>query len=134
MTDEPLDVGLKYHAISYAWRDPYLFHDISSSNTEELIINGLSIQIQKNLASFFRHISHKHTSTDLVWVDALCINQQDIQERSVEGWRMYDINKSEQGFVYGWARNRCAKFGGMTLVDGVTKTCRIYPQGSCFGP
>lgn len=59
MTDEPLAESLDYHALSYAWTDPYMFLDLSKSDTGELIFNAFSIQIHRNLASCSRNIRHK---------------------------------------------------------------------------
>ena len=61
---------------------------------EELVINRSSISlIQKNLASFLRHIRLRHDSTGFIWVDALCINQHNVGERNAQVLRMSDMQR-----------------------------------------
>jgi hypothetical protein len=66
--------------------------------TEKLIVNGeASLMIRRNLASYFRHVRDSLADEDEeswpVWVDAICINQQDIKERNAQVPRMREIYK-----------------------------------------
>src|SRR6266516_377443 len=63
----------KYKALSYCWGDP--------GHTGEITLNGKSIKVRKNLESALRHL-RDGTKEELLWVDALCINQNDLDERS----------------------------------------------------
>jgi hypothetical protein len=63
----------KYRALSYVWGDP--------RNTLEISLNGVSLQVTINLASALRHIRDKEEEV-VLWADAICINQEDLDERS----------------------------------------------------
>jgi Heterokaryon incompatibility protein (HET) len=79
----------QYTALSYVWGDPTV--------TEEIVVNGVDQAVTTNLAAALRQlrsgvrISHTKDPVDfwpfrvlapLLWVDAICINQKDISERS----------------------------------------------------
>ena len=74
-----------YLALSYTWGDP--------SHVEEISVNDQSIKITKNLADCLRTLRNKSYIKQgwKLWVDALCINQQDIIERGREVKRMREI-------------------------------------------
>jgi Heterokaryon incompatibility protein (HET) len=63
----------KYKALSYCWGDP--------GCTGEITLNGRIVKVRKNLESALRHL-RDGTKEELLWVDALCINQNDLDERS----------------------------------------------------
>ncbi|KAF0322271.1 heterokaryon incompatibility protein [Colletotrichum asianum] len=71
-----LDVNghMNYEALSYTWG--------TEAATEMLILHeNTYLKITPNLASFLRQRRQKDKEVAL-WVDALCINQQDIDERN----------------------------------------------------
>ena len=62
-----------YHALSYCWGD--------ADDTSELMCNGFPIRVTRSLESALRRLRHLEVST-LIWADALCINQDDVDERN----------------------------------------------------
>lgn len=67
-----------FYALSYVWGDP--------APTHSLAIDGSSIKITENLNSILRAIlSHQNgpaaCRSKALWVDALCINQRDMDEK-----------------------------------------------------
>lgn len=72
---EPFDNGYqpRYDALSYVWGD--------SSIREEISVNGCRFIITKALELALRHL-RSTDSVQCLWIDALCINQDDLQERS----------------------------------------------------
>ncbi len=63
----------QYEAVSYVWgSEPASF---------ELELNGSSFKIKRNLYDILRTLS-ANGGTRLLWVDAICINQGDVVERS----------------------------------------------------
>lgn len=72
----------KYETISYAWGDPTQKGTIGCED-------GL-IQVTLNLRSALRHLRHA-TEERPIWADAVCINQQDLDERSIQVVLMGDI-------------------------------------------
>lgn len=70
-----------YTALSYMWGDE---NPITDSN---VLIDGLPFSIRENLGQALRRIqanidAGNFGASFLLWVDALCINQEDLQERS----------------------------------------------------
>jgi Heterokaryon incompatibility protein (HET) len=81
----------RYEALSYTWgsaeNPDVLFME---SNESEATLS--SLEIGQNLAGALRHLRHE-TETRTLWVDAVCINQQSMTERSTQVTRMTSIYK-----------------------------------------
>ncbi|KAK4446770.1 heterokaryon incompatibility protein-domain-containing protein [Podospora aff. communis PSN243] len=77
----------QYFALSYVWGD--------ASDTEIIKVNGHDFHATKNLVAALRQlrVSHSH-ETGALWVDAICINQADISERSSQVKMMDQIYKN----------------------------------------
>ncbi|KAH8655046.1 heterokaryon incompatibility, partial [Tricladium varicosporioides] len=73
-----------YSALSYVWGDPKHVCDIA--------INGKMAKITKSLANALRSI-RKNTKIRVIWADAICINQQDFDEKSWQVQEMAAIYK-----------------------------------------
>lgn len=83
---ESLDYDdLHYTAISYTWSGP-----VGGST---IIINGIPLFITENLKLALRRIRGPSRSKNL-WVDAICINQNDVEEKSLQVSLMGDIYAS----------------------------------------
>jgi hypothetical protein len=81
-----------FAALSYTWGDPQDKHDIT--------VNGHLIQVTSNLAAAllaFRFKGYFEPGGMKIWIDAICINQEDIVERGLEVKKM--------GLIYGSAWN-----------------------------
>lgn len=74
----------KYEALSYVWGDPTLQRFIT--------LNGKRYAIGKNLYDCLVHLRKPTTEREL-WVDTLCINQADSEERSQQVLLMGDLYK-----------------------------------------
>jgi hypothetical protein len=61
-----------YEAVSYAWGDP--------NNLRTITLAGFDRLVTKNLEIALQHLRYRHGVRRL-WVDALCINQQNNEER-----------------------------------------------------
>ncbi|KAF2995209.1 hypothetical protein E8E13_001376 [Curvularia kusanoi] len=86
---ESLDHKLpQYHALSYAWG-----HELSARTA---LVNRNSMVIGQNLDGALRHLRCGLTEPAMLWVDAICINQQDIEERSSQVLLMKDIYSSAE--------------------------------------
>ena len=77
-----LDKDIAYEALSYVWGD--------SKNMPSVNLEGHQVQVTKNLHSALRHLRFTDRER-ILWVDALCINQSNIQERSNQVSRMSSI-------------------------------------------
>ncbi|KAI1481555.1 heterokaryon incompatibility protein-domain-containing protein [Daldinia eschscholtzii] len=82
----PLDSEPKYYALSYVWGDP--------SDTRKITLNGQPFDVTKNLYEAlyqFRQLPELDYVKDYIWIDAICINQSDDDEKSREVPRMTEI-------------------------------------------
>ena len=77
LNDPPL-----YEALSYHWGD--------DTSSETIQVNGCDAQVTGNLASAMRHL-RRYESSILLWVDAICINQEDPAEKSPQVAIMHEI-------------------------------------------
>ncbi|KAF2804802.1 uncharacterized protein BDZ99DRAFT_480825 [Mytilinidion resinicola] len=87
-----LDNNPTYNALSYLWGAP----DI----TKPLTVNGVEIQVTVNLHAALRRIRKKKKRV-VFWIDAVCINQQDLQERSSQVSFMGEIYSNAE-LVLAW--------------------------------
>jgi hypothetical protein len=77
-----LDDNPRFTALSYAWG--------TSTETEQITLNGKVVSIKGNLAYALRHVyqhwvdafPHERPHQLFLWADALCINQDDVEEKS----------------------------------------------------
>ncbi|KAF5013065.1 hypothetical protein FDECE_892 [Fusarium decemcellulare] len=72
----------RYSALSYTWGD--------ESIRETIIVDGLRTSVTKNLYSALVHLRDP-VSARMLWVDALCINQDDPEERDEQVKQMNAI-------------------------------------------
>jgi hypothetical protein len=96
MKTVPVDFKPEYTAVSYAWG--------STERTQPMLLNGRLVNITVNLETALRHfrsfIRIPYTAAPL-WIDALCINQDDNVEKSTEIQRMLSIYRGAIG-VLAW--------------------------------
>lgn len=79
-----LDDQLSYTALSYVWGDP--------GDTRPITIHGHEVQVTKNLAEALYQLRSDQTGP--LWVDALCINQDNEDEKNHQVHRMSKIYRS----------------------------------------
>lgn len=72
---------INYTALSYEWGNP--------NPPKHILVNGKEVSVTPSLHLALTHL-RGHTP-GLLWIDALCINQSDIQERGHQVARMRDI-------------------------------------------
>jgi hypothetical protein len=77
-----LDAKEDFEALSYTWGNP--------SETSPVVLHGQRHDVTKNLASALRHLRY-HDRQRILWVDALCIDQDNIEERNQQVTQMRDI-------------------------------------------
>jgi hypothetical protein len=84
MGDDSISASLKtwdiesappYNAVSYAWGEP--------TNRRAITINGVRLLVRKNCFHALRQ-TRLHYPDDYVWLDAICINQLDLAEKSAQ--------------------------------------------------
>lgn len=81
---------IEYEALSYVWGDP--------AKTESMTLNGVTFGLSANLKDALINLRERDTERTL-WVDALCINQDDETEKHREVMRMRAIYYSAKRVV-----------------------------------
>jgi len=77
-----------YNALSYMWGEV--------SGGQDIYIDGKRLYARPNLHACLRSLRH-HSLSHYVWIDAICMNQEDLAEKSVQVQRMGSIySKAEK--------------------------------------
>jgi hypothetical protein len=87
-----LDKSPPYEALSYVWGNP--------DPVDYIICNGQRKAVTPNLGVALKHLRLENKSR-VVWIDAICICQDDVEERSQQVGLMRDIY-SRTGRVVAW--------------------------------
>jgi hypothetical protein len=82
ITHAMLGSGVSYDALSYTWGDPNVTTTIS--------VDDLPFKITLNLESALCHL-RLHSEPRIIWIDAICIQQTDVEERDQQVRRMGSI-------------------------------------------
>jgi hypothetical protein len=67
-----LDTRPSYQALSYTWG--------MQPNVEDILLDGLRFKVTPNLEDALLEL--RGHAVDIIWIDAICINQADLLERS----------------------------------------------------
>ena len=87
-----LDGGLYYVALSYAWGDP--------ADRGSLCCNGQKLYVTKNLQKALQKFQQMGEKL-VLWIDAICIDQSNLEERSSQVQMMRQIYQcSHETFVW----------------------------------
>lgn len=84
ITTWPVDNTPSYYAISYTWGDP--------EPGSTILVNGQVFQITTN-CEFVLKQAYWFKKTSYYWVDAICINQRHLEEKSLQVSMMGNIYK-----------------------------------------
>jgi hypothetical protein len=90
----PMDSLPEYEALSYTWG--------CLADTEKIEINGRHFRVTRNLRLALQHLRRKN-EVRILWVDAICINQMDYDEKSEQ------VGKMDK--IYRQASNVCIWLG-----------------------
>jgi hypothetical protein len=118
-SDEPL-----YEALSYAWGEPIFSHTI------EEVPSGTHLSITVNLYDALQGIRDQQTSR-VLWVDAICINQLDLEEKGHQVAQMGRIYEDAERVVV-WLGFHKGAAGRVTVaLEDVVRAhseCVMYEQ------
>lgn len=100
----PIDDAPPYSALSYVWGAPIF--------CEQVKIDGMPVSITTNLLQALRNYAENFqaimddslssaSSTSYLWVDALCINQRDVKEKTKQVQKMGQIY-ANSSLVWAW--------------------------------
>ncbi|KAF4635822.1 hypothetical protein G7Y89_g2268 [Cudoniella acicularis] len=86
-----LDSPPSFYALSYAWVDEHLFSPTEISQNHYIRIDSRDVLIGRNLSAALASW-RRHTFKNVpLWVDSVCIDQENITERNEQILRMYSI-------------------------------------------
>jgi hypothetical protein len=111
-----------YAALSYTWGNPV--------QTSDILINGHKVTVRSNLEAGLRALREKKAIQAglLIWIDALCINQEDTPERNQEVKRMRTIYKTAREVVIWLGEEGDESSRAMKLVKTLSKASN---EGIC---
>ena len=105
-----------YEALSYCWGN--------LTPNQNIIVNGEYEKVTQNLYHALKALRHQHTTRTL-WVDAMCINQRDIDEKNEQVRQMSAIYSNAQQ-VCCWLGQETKDSGlAVDFVHSVTFTITI---------
>lgn len=73
---------IQYDALSYTWGD--------STPVNEIEVNGAAVAVKRNLFDALVHL-RLPANERYVWIDALCVNQDDNEEKAKQVEMMFSI-------------------------------------------
>ncbi len=116
----------KYEALSYVWGEnsSSFSFNLSSETKPTVTCNGHAIEVTPNLSDALRDI-RSATETKSLWVDALCINQDDNSERSHQVTLMSSIYSAASKVVI-WIGEQDYRRGYVDERKGMLVS---YPDG-----
>lgn len=86
-----------YEALSYAWGD-HVFHErIQVCETADTEPIQLLVPLTRNLCEALRHL--RSNVPRVFWIDALCINQSDLEEKRQQVAQMGRIYREAKGVI-----------------------------------
>jgi hypothetical protein len=85
-----IEDDIEYGSLSYVWGDP--------GNVTPVACDGGEINVTVNLHSALRHLRYTE-QVRILWVDAICINQSDLEERSQQVLLMASIYRQARGVL-----------------------------------
>ncbi|KAF4626721.1 hypothetical protein G7Y89_g11436 [Cudoniella acicularis] len=84
------DGGIPYSALSYTWGTP--------TKEKMIMVNGSTMQVTSNLFSALQHLRFGNEDR-LLWIDAICIDQDNNQEKNHQVRYMGDIYREAERVV-----------------------------------
>jgi hypothetical protein len=118
---EEATVGDSFTAISYVWgADPA---------TNKITVDGRPFYVRQNLYQCLLHVRDE-LSEGLLWIDAICVNQADLQERSSQVMLMDQIFGTAK-LVLAWVGTNAANVETLPKIPGNLR--KLYTLNSKLG-
>ncbi|KAH8807101.1 heterokaryon incompatibility protein-domain-containing protein [Xylogone sp. PMI_703] len=107
----------EYEALSYCWGDP-------SIRTSVKCNDGL-LNVTINLKEALLHLRHR-SEERVIWIDAICINQEDLQERAQQVGIMREIYETSSKVVVWLGKEENNSGLGIELCEKLNDFFEIY--------
>ena len=105
-----------YEALSYAWG--------STKNMTSIRIGENRLAVTKNLAEAMRHLRYSENPRTL-WIDAICVNQQDLRERGHQVKRMADLYSLADRIVVWLGPEKSNSGLGMKIIEHMSSQLEV---------
>ena len=105
-----LDHAEMYEAVSWAWE--------FEEETETVLVHGDAFHIKRGLESAL-HLFRDESMPRLLWVDAICINQNDLAEKSEQVQLMPDIYFAASGVLVWLGADTVKSFDAIMFVKTI---------------
>ncbi|OTB05114.1 hypothetical protein M426DRAFT_261167 [Hypoxylon sp. CI-4A] len=112
-----LDESPPYEAISYVWGNPHDKVDITC--------NSKILAVPAGLEAVLRHFRSPSERLSL-WADAVCINQNDNDERGRQVRRMKDIYSKASRVLIWLGEERDDSDSGISIASDIAQVCHRY--------
>lgn len=109
----------RYAALSYCWGD--------ETDRQTILINNVPINITTTLEEALQHL--RTMNVELVWADAICINQEDVTERSLQVRNMKHIYAKAET-VYAWLGSSTEAASGLRYLRDMSENRAGLPDTS----
>jgi len=128
---DPIHIRLSHHpltdlpkceALSYTWGD--------EDRKQDIICAGKILKATPNLLEVLRRLRHRmleseHSGqTGLLWIDAICINQDDLAERRQQVELMTDVYKNAKRVLVWIGEQPATSTGTFDTIHLLDQTCR----------
>lgn len=118
-----LEQAPAFDALSYVWG--------SNTSRRKILCNGIDTAITQNLHSALKQlrlVEHPR----MIWIDQLCINQDDIQERNSQVLLMCRIYRRAQGVVIWLGEEANDSDRAMDLLAYFTAAVKRLPSHNTY--
>jgi hypothetical protein len=106
--------SVKFEALSYVWG--------KQATRQRIKCNGRSMYVGSSLLDAFGELARRR-SNGLVWADAICINQNDDQEKTRQVRMMRDIYEKAQRVIIWLGKEQAGDGRGFELAKSLYQKC-----------
>ncbi|KAI1323033.1 heterokaryon incompatibility protein-domain-containing protein [Xylariaceae sp. FL0255] len=104
----PLAEELMFYALSYVWG--------KSNERADIKLEGKSFQVTRNLHEALQYLRDRDDVDGYIWIDAICLNQSNLEEKSMQIPRMVDIYRAALA-VFIWLGSNAAPSNKPKILD-----------------
>ncbi|ORY19893.1 heterokaryon incompatibility protein-domain-containing protein [Clohesyomyces aquaticus] len=134
VSTEPWKDGLQYECLSYCWGNVMKTKRIHITTNDG--VGPQTLNITANLDSALRKLRLTRASSWL-WIDAICINQDDLHERAVQVGFMQEIYKFAAGVIIWLGEGSPETALGARTISGICSrftSATLHPPEEVVGP
>lgn len=106
----------KYTALSYVWGQEPDIHRIQVNNKNMKVRPNIFQALQRLAA---RARNDRHSSSQYLWIDSLCINQEDLSEKNVQVTQMANIYQRAENVILWLGEEDFASNSAISFIEQV---------------